>query len=236
MIKKNLLKTVMLGLFMATITTGSAYATLAEDTTPSATEEVSEETKALYAKQGEIDKVLFEANAKAIEELGFMVNYTGVVENYIEIGISPYSEDNANYIYELVGKDGIKVIEFDESIIYASGPAPDATTDEVVTDAEVIMDKGDTAEDADQVVTDDQAGVDDKEVQIQIESVTDDANVEEKVYKNTSAESGEIRTVSASEETEKDNVSTPIVVLAVVGGAALVGGAVLLSNKKKASK
>ncbi len=232
MIKKNLLKTVMLGLCMATLTTGSAYATLAEGT-PTATEEVSEQTKALYAKQAEIDKLLFEANAKAIEELGFMVNYTGVVEDFVEIGISPFSDENANYIYELVGKDAVKVIEFDQSIIYASGAAPDTATDDVSTDAEVIEDKGDTAEDA--VVTDD-AGVDDKEVQIQIESTTeDDANGEEKVYKTTSAEE-DIRTISASEETEKDDVSAPMVALAIVGGVALVGGAVLLSNKKKVSK
>jgi hypothetical protein len=234
MIKKKLLKTVMLGLCMATITTGSAYATLAEDTTPSATEEVSDQTKALYAKQGEIDKLLFETNAQEIEKLGFMVNYTGVVEDDIEIGISPYNEDNANYIYELVGKDGVKVIEFDQSVLYASGAAPDATTDEVVTDAEVIMDKEDTAVDADKAGNSDDALTDDEKVQIQIESI--DANDEEKVYKTTYADAEENRTIAATEEKAKDDVSTPIIVLSIVGGAALLGGAVLLTNKKKASK
>jgi hypothetical protein len=234
MIKKNLLKTVMLGLCMATITTGSAYATLAEDTTPSATEEVSDQTKALFAKQGEIDKLLFETNAKEIEKLGFMVNYTGVVENDIEIGISPYNEDNANYIYELVGKDGVKVIEFDQSVLYASGAAPDATTDEVVTDAEVIMDKEDTAVDADKSGNSDDTLTDDEKVQIQIESI--DANDEEKVYKTTTDDAVENRTIAATSEEAKDDVSTPIIVLSIVGGVALLGGAVLLTNKKKASK
>jgi hypothetical protein len=236
MIKKNLLKTVMLGLCMATLTTGSAYATLAEDTTPSASEEVSDQTNALYAKQGEIDKLLFEANAKEIERLGFMVNYTSMVEDYIEIGISPYNDDNANYIYELVGKDGVKVIEFDQSVLYASGAAPDTAAGEVVTDAEVIMDKEDTSADPDQVVTSDDAGVDDKEVQIQIESTTAEAYGEEKVYKNTSAEVDDVRTIAATDANEKDDVSTPIIVLSIVGGAALLGGAVLLTSKKKSSK
>jgi hypothetical protein len=95
------------------------------------------------------------------------------------------------------------------------------------------MDKGDTAEDE---VANEDVVVDDKEVQIQIESTTDDANGEEKVYKTTSAEDGEIRTISAPVEEEEESSATPIVVLAIVGGAALVGGAVLLSNKKKASK
>ena len=234
MIKKNLLKTVMLGLCMATMTTGSAYATLAEDTTPSATEEVSDQTKALYTKQGEIDKLLFEANAKEIEKLGFMVNYTGVVEDVIEIGISPYNEDNSNYIYELVGKDGVKVVEFDQSVIYASGAAPDTAAEEVVTDAEVIMDKEDTSTDADQAGTGDDALTDDEEVQIQIESI--DANGEEKVYKNTSTDVEDVRTIATTDAKEKDDVSTPIIVLSIVGGAALLGGAVLLTNKKKSSK
>jgi hypothetical protein len=227
MIKKNLLKTAMLGLCIATLYSGSAYATLAEPVS-AGTEEVSEETKALYAVQAEIDKVLFENNAKEIERLGFMVNYTGVVEDYIEIGISPYNEDNANYIYELVGKDGIKVVEFDQSILYATGVAPDAAADEVdpeiavdevVTDAEVIMDNGDIAEDADLATTSGQAEADDKEVQIQIESIAG----EEKVYKTAYAE---------EDLADKEGVSTPIIALAVAGGAALIGGAVLLSKKK----
>ncbi|MDF2485345.1 MAG: hypothetical protein K0R46_1513 [Herbinix sp.] len=220
MMKKNLAKAVMLGLFMATLSTGSAYATLAE-TTPASAGVTSEQSAALTERQAEIDKLLFEDKAGEIEKLGFMVNYTGVVEDYVEIGISPFSDENANFIYDLVGKDGVKVIEFDQSIIYASGAAPDVVTEEAPA-------------------VDEQAAADDEEVQIQIESTTgttDDAvPTEEKVYKDTSAEDGVIKTVSASEETAEDKgLSTPIIVLAVVGGAALVGGAVLLS-KKKASK
>jgi hypothetical protein len=232
MMKKNLAKAVMLGLCMATLSTGSAYATLAE--TPVSAEVTSEQSEALSKKQAEIDQLLLKDNAGEIEKLGFMINYTSVVEDYVEIGISPYSDDNANFIYDLVGKDGVKVMEFDESILYATGVAPDAGTGDVVTE------EAPGAVDGDVVTEDDQAEADDK-VEIQIESVegtTDDAvPTEEKVYKTTSAEDGEIKTISAPEETAKDEgVSTPIVVLAVVGGAALIGGAVLLSNKKKASK
>ncbi len=235
MIKKNLLKTVMLGLCMATITTGSAYATLAEDTNPSVAEAVSDQTKALYAKQAELEKLLFEVNAKEIETLGFMVNYAGVVEDKIEIGISPYNEENANFIYDLVGKDDVKVIEFDQSVIFATGMAPDEVAGEVVTDAEVIM-YNDNVEDAVLEAASDDTVTDDEEFQIQIESIAEDANGEEKVYKNTSADAEEILTVT-NEEKAQDNAATPIIVLAaVVGGAALVGGAVLLSNKKKAAK
>ncbi len=227
MIKKNLLKTVMLGFCMAALTTAPAYAMLAEEPAPSVTEDASPETKALYAKQGEFDKILFETNSKAIEDLGFMVNYTQVVEDYIEIGISPFSDANADFIYELVGKDGVKVVEFDQSIIYAGGIAQDSAADDAVTDAEVIMEKDDNSE----------TTPEEEELTIQIESIdADDANEEEKVYKNTSADGEEVQVVSASDEAENDESVTPMVVLAIVGGAALIGGAVVLSSKKKATK
>ncbi len=220
MIKKNLLKTVMLGFCMAALTTAPAYAMLAEDPSTSVTEEASPEAKALNAKQVEFDKILFEDNLKAIEDLGFMVNYTQVVEDYIEIGISPFSDANADFIYELVGKDGVKVVEFDQSIIYAGGIAQDSETD----DAEEIMEKDDKSE----------TTPEEEELTIQIESIgADDANEDEN---NTSADGEEVQVVSASDDAEKDESVTPMVVLAIVGGVALIGGAVVLSSKKKATK
>lgn len=228
MIKNNLLKTVMLGLCMATITTGSAYAALAESPEPSATEEASDQFKALSTLQGEVDKVLLKEKAKEIEKLGFMVNYTSVVDDGIEIGISPYSEDNANYIYKLVGKDGIKVVEFDQAVIYASGAAPDSAPSEVVDDAEVPV-KGDDTE---------AVGMkEDKEIKMQIDATSAEVTKgEEKVYKTTGISTDMLRTPSAEEETTDKNTSAPIIAGSLIGGAALLGGAVLITKKKKVSR
>lgn len=237
MIKKNIAMAVMLGLTMASLSTAPAYAMLATSTTASGIS--SEQSNELTAKQSEIDKLLFEANAKSIEKQGFMVNYTGVVHDYVEIGISPYSDENANFIYDIVGKDKVKVVEMDQSILYASGVAADtaqpdaAVTDDVLADKDTVAE---TAEDANLAATSGLAEDDNKEVQIQIES-TDAAASEEKVYKTTSANEEDIRTISAPVDAPKeDGVSTPVIVLAVAGGAALIGGAVLLSSKKKADK
>ncbi len=237
MIKKNIAMAVMLGLTMASLSTAPAYAMLATSTT--ASDISSEQSNELTSKQSEIDKLLFEANAKSIEKQGFMVNYTGVVNDYVEIGISPYSDENANFIYDIVGKDKVKVVEMDQSILYASGVAADtaqpdaAVTDDVLADKDTVAE---TAEDANLAATSGLAEDDNKEVQIQIES-TDAAASEEKVYKTTSANEEDIRTISVPVDAPKeDGVSTPVIVLAVAGGAALIGGAVLLSSKKKAEK
>ena len=234
MIKKNLAKAVMLGLCMATLSTGSAYAMLAE--TPASGGVASEQSDELSEKQQKIDKILFEDKAKDIEKRGFMVNYTGVVEDTIEIGISPYSEENATFLYDLVGKDKIKVVEMDQSIIYATGVAPDATATDDETDAEVIM-YNDAAEDADQAADGAEAEDADKEVQIQIESTDagkDTAAGEEKVYKTTSANTeGEKAAVTSGEAEEKNGVMVPVIAIAAIG---LVGGAILVTNKKKTSK
>lgn len=234
MIKKNLAKAVMLGLCMATLSTGSAYAMLAQ--TPSSGGVASEQSDELTEKQQKIDKILFEDKAKEIEKRGFMVNYTGVVEDIVEIGISPYSEDNAAFLYDLIGKDKVKVVEMDQSIIYATGVAPDAAAADGETDAEVIM-YNDAAEDGDLAADDTGAEDADKEVQIQIESTDaakDTAAGEEKVYKTTSANTeGEKAVVTSQETEEKNGVMVPVIAIAAAG---LVGGAILITNKKKTSK
>lgn len=65
----------------------------------------------LLQKQKEIDQYVFEQNKKDLDDRGISVAYTGVIDNYVEVGIIPYSEKNADYIYELFGKDQVKVVE-----------------------------------------------------------------------------------------------------------------------------
>ena len=220
MIRKNLLKVVMLGLCLASLSSGSAFAMATVSETPVAgTEEISPELQKLYNKQKEVDRVLFEEHAKDIEGMGFIVSSTGVMENAVEISISPYEEKFADYIYELVGKDGIKVTEMDESMLYASGAAEDQPVADVVNDAEVIMDKAvGEAKDADLA---DNSGVTDKDekMEIQVESISnlDDKGIDSGV-------------------TQKDNVSAPIIILTIAVIAALVGGSLILSMRKKNMK
>ncbi len=236
MIRKHLLKAVLLGLCMASLYTGNAFAMEAGSVAPAVgTKELTPELQKLYDKQKEIDRILYDEHAKDIEEKGFFISSTGVIEDAIEISISPYEEKFADYIYELVGKEGIKVTEMDQSILYATGVAPD----QAVVDAaeeEVIMYKDDTtAEDAD-LADDSGVAVEDETLEIQIESANnlDDKAVEE--VKTVSAPvNDDIRTLSA-EVDEKDGVSAPVIILLIAGAAVLVGGTVILSLRKKSMK
>ncbi|MDF2945261.1 MAG: putative secreted protein [Herbinix sp.] len=254
MIKSKLMKALMLGLCMSALTTGAAFAqaNVGSGSAPSSGSEVqSDELDALYAKQKDIDQYLFEDHAKEIEDMGFMVNYTGVVGDVIEIGISPFSDENADYLYGAFGKDSIKVVEFDQSVIYASGVA-DAGTDDAVVDGDTVKDDmQETLEDAGTLDATGDGKVykgSDDEVNIQIESTDETAEVDpELIYQTTAAdiEGENVKTVSAAEDTdavkrggEEDatGVSAPMMILAIAGGAALIGGAVVVSSKKKTTK
>jgi hypothetical protein len=232
------MKAVMLGLCMASLTTGNAYAMATERVAPAVgTEKISPELQKLYDKQKDIDKILFEDHAKDIEKMGFIISSTGVVEDTIEISISPYEEKFADYIYELVGKEGIKVTEMDQSILYATGVAPDQPTADTA-EAEVIMDKkGEAAVDAD-LANASGAADEDGKMEIQIESadnLDDKATGTEEVKTVSEPVSDDIRTVSAAAE-EKDTVSAPVIILLIAGAAVLVGGTVILSLRKKGMK
>lgn len=77
----------------------------------------------LYQKQRTIDKYLFEDHVEDIQKSGFEVTSTAAYETYVEIGILPYSETNAEYLYNLFGKDDVKVVEGFQSVplIYLEG-------------------------------------------------------------------------------------------------------------------
>ena len=230
MIKSKLMKAIMLGLCMSALTSGVAFAQLSGETVPAiSAEEQTNEMKELYALQKDIDQYLLVDHVKEIEDKGFMINYTSPMDTYVEIGISPFSDENANYLYELFGKEKVKVVEFDQSVMYASGVAePVLNADGTLVTPEDKVYKGDTdeavAEEAVAEVenpeiiyyaTDAVAGQDDKEEQI-VSTTLDDVN------------SG------AKEDTNK--VSTPAIILAIAIGAALFGAVITIFNKKKTLK
>jgi len=90
---------------------------------------ISEE---LLRKQSEIDQYLFEDHIEEITKKGFNVTHTGPFDAYVEIGITPYNEENANYLYSIFGEDEIKVVEGLEAELYTTMVATDAVDDAVV--------------------------------------------------------------------------------------------------------
>lgn len=126
MIKKNLVKTVMLGMCLSLFSAGAALAETADGSqimkisTPFIAEEPEGDLEIL---QKEIDDYVFLENYKELEDRGFMTTSTGITDNYVEISIAPYSEENADFLYELFGRDSVKVVEGVEAVLYTNGEA-----------------------------------------------------------------------------------------------------------------
>ncbi len=136
MIRFKLLKIIIVGLCIALLLPGTALAAteveiqIEEDKgelineqpenlerlkapdTPVSDREIDEE---ILQKHKEIDKYIFEDHAQELSEKDFIVTRTGPLEDYVEIGISPYSEESANYLYEIFGKDLVKVVEAEQA-------------------------------------------------------------------------------------------------------------------------
>lgn len=97
-------------------------------------------------KQKEIDQYLFEDYMKDIEEKGFTVTHTVPTEEYVEIGIAPYTEENAEYLYSLFGKEHVKVVEGEQAELYTTNAA-----DSTALEAQVVMANEDNASKENQV-------------------------------------------------------------------------------------
>ncbi len=81
----------------------------------------------LLQKQGEIDAYVFKTHTSEIADKGITVTHTGPMDNYVEIGITPYSEESAEYFYGIFGKDKVKVVEGQQAVLMiAPADAPDA--------------------------------------------------------------------------------------------------------------
>lgn len=85
---------------------------------------------AAIQKQSEIDKYLFQEHADEISQKGFVVTHTGPVGSKVEIGINPYTEANAEYLYKIFGEDAITVVaEAQPEIMQAGVASPEKAAD-----------------------------------------------------------------------------------------------------------
>ncbi len=70
----------------------------------------------LQQMQQEVDKYLFEEHQDELAQLGILVTHTAAMGDYVEIGITPYNEQNAQYLYQALGEDKIKVVEGQQAV------------------------------------------------------------------------------------------------------------------------
>ena len=141
MTRFKILKGVMLGLCISLLSTGVAFASESsgggssgfegnktiedrgsiDPTNASDMDYLKSEYKEdTLKKQKEIDQYVFTDHADELYKMGFKVVYTGPSEDVVEIGIAPYQEKFAQFLYEKFGKDNIVVVESEEAYLYTT--------------------------------------------------------------------------------------------------------------------
>lgn len=248
--KMNLLKVAMLAMSITLLYGGTAKAAETEtakapDTAVSSeilyTTSVSTDNpkvKEMMQKQLEVDKIVFEDKQKELEEKGITVTYTAPLETAVEVAIIPFNADNENYVYELLGKDNISVVEgVAPELIYASGAAtgeePVYKGEEAQEPQEPIENLVDdgimTIQGGTETATDDQTtGTGEETNEVELTSATVDSS--------KAAESGVTKAVPYGAEINTAAQRSPVVIGAVVTFILLLSGIVYFVQRKKETK
>ncbi len=256
MVRKKLIKIVTLGLCISAFYTGVAFAQSTEGSGSSSVSSTSasQGDNGLFDKQSEIDQYIFKEHAKDIEKKGFQVVYTGVVNDAVEIGITPYSKEAADYLYDIFGKDGVNVIKGEDTLLYTTQIAPDmnisensidpAAPDTAVTNDNV--DKGVAADAATVEANDGRVYKGSGEMYTMEEPFVEESQLEDPsmIYQTTApdmnAKAADVAVVSAQDKSEvagsvvgSQFFSLPVVILAAVLGTMLIGAFAVFFNKRK---
>lgn len=248
MFKRKLMKVLFISACMLAFSSTAAFAAAVEGQA-AAYEGVQEIDSKLYEKQQEIDRYLFEEHAKEIESMGFKVTSTFTTDSYVEIGIIPYSDANANYLYEAFGKEMIKVVEGDQAVIlnpeviYMQAPdtavsdtdsaeAADTDTEAInETDASKAADSGMADTVVDDSMAADTSVIDDVgAAEMEITSV-EDTNAE--AADNGAVDPEVLAYTSGEAVTESEaNSLLPVILLCTAGMVVLIGGTVYWIKKR----
>ncbi len=179
----------------------------------------------MIKKQSEIDKYLIIEHLKEIEAKGITITHTAPFDTYVEIGIMPLNDENSEYMYDILGKDQVKVVDGQKVITMSPmgtpEPAPDVAAQgnaavEPEINAEIY-----NAEDVKSGVENEAAA---------------GAAEDGLVYRTTSEQEDEQRfttTAAVPENVTEKNNSTLLIKISAAGAIVILGGAVLLLRRRK---
>lgn len=259
MIKNKFVKGLMLGIAISSLYTATAFAQMVDDATVSVGGQTDVEYSVLYEQQRELDQLLFVDHVKELETKGIQVNYTGVAEDHIEIGITPYNDENVMFVNNLLGNQDIKVVDSDDVVLYTTqevtepaaasgqGEVPVTKEAEELAATSGLAADTDTVEIAPDTPISNQDAMDarEEEIKIQIEAMEDQTIVYDEEESVPDRETMEIQLASSAEDgviaqsdiandtdEQKDGLSTTMLVLIIAGGALILGGGILAVTKK----
>ncbi len=248
MFRDKILKAIALGMCMSVLYTGAAYAQVTEGSSP-AFEGTVEVDGPLFEKQREIDQILFADKAKDVEAQGIKVVYTAVANDVVEVGVASLTDQQSDYLYGILGKDQIKLVNAEEVQLYTTMAGEPAEAPDAVlynTGAEPFIDKealyrdlpatatdadGRVYKGADAVVTDDGEVLENSDIMFYTtaDGIAAPGQEAELVYATGISEDG----VKATAEADQDGMSTPMMILLIAGGALVIGGGALAAGKKR---
>ncbi len=258
MFRAKILKALALGLCMSALITGAAYAQSGGGSSPSFGGVEDAASSALYEKHREIDRYLFTDHVKDIAKKGIKVVYTGVADDYVEIGLASFNDEQAAYLYDIFGKDQVKVVSAEEVQLYTTAAVDPAVAPDLYDNGDLplsdqdqiytIMDEPDaSAVDTTETIVDDRVykGGD---IDTAADVAAEEGNLENPdVIFYTTADgvaepgqeaelvyaTGENAVDKSGAEAEKAGLSAPVIILIAAGGAFIIGGGIVLNGKKK---
>jgi hypothetical protein len=129
-VKSILATALVIGGCFTVLVTGAAFAETAANVSPQATVNQSQDSvDPILQKQREIDQYVFEQHKADFEKKGITVTQTSPQNGYVEIGITPYNNANADYLYGIFGKDQVKVVEGEEAVTLGTNAAASTVTE-----------------------------------------------------------------------------------------------------------
>lgn len=246
MMKSKFMKALVLSAYLVSFSTSAVFAAEVGGGNSASSGKIEVDNK-MYEKQAEIDKFLFEEHAKEIAERGFKITHTVALDHYIEIGITPYSDANADYLYEALGKDTIKVVEGDQAVIFKTQvDYMQAADTGVATEPKEVLPEdaavADTASDT-SVVTD--AVLYDTSI-AEAGMAAEDTDASKAEMQITSVETTAVGTVADDSEvlayatgaadSKASNPVVPAALACTAGAAVIIGGTVVWIRFRKTVK
>jgi hypothetical protein len=89
----------------------------------------------LLQKQQEIDSYVFGDGQDELTKRGFQVTTTAAQQGVVEVGITPYDEAHADFLYEKFGRELVKVVKGEQAVLLSSPAAAAAEPGEGVASA-----------------------------------------------------------------------------------------------------
>lgn len=78
----------------------------------------------MIEKQKEVDDYVFVQHQDELAEKGITVTHTAPLENTVEIGITPFTEENVSYLQGIFGADMVTIVEGEQAVTLDQTSAP----------------------------------------------------------------------------------------------------------------